>query len=183
MADLLTIALRFLHVFFAMLWVGVITFANFVLFPRLEKMEPHHRRNFFLTYGKAIFHFGEAAGIGTIVFGVILLWRIYGLGILTSGTEAGNLFLIGLLLALSVWLLGLLYFFPRIKKMTAIMEAMPAGPPPPQAAGSPPPPAVAAAIAELQALTKPLPFVGMVGWILLLAALGTMMLGVSLRLP
>jgi uncharacterized membrane protein len=164
LADLVHVAVRYLHILFGILWMGAIVMMNVVFFPKMEKMEPMARRAFMLTFGKAISRYGEASGTLTIVFGLILYTHLFGAGALVDGSAHAAVYLAALTLALVVLLLGALVLFPRMKKAMAILEGMTQpGPPPP----------------ELGRLMKPLPVVGMTAMVLVLVILGLMIVGAT----
>ncbi|HVL86715.1 MAG TPA: hypothetical protein VM681_01710 [Candidatus Thermoplasmatota archaeon] len=164
MTDAVAVVLRFAHILLGVMWLGAILFANFVLFPRLEKMQPPSRRDFFLTYTLPIYKYGEMAAAGTIVFGVLLYSYMFGIGAWVRGSTHSYLFVAALVLALVVWLLGLVVFFPKMKRARALLEA--------QTAPGPPPP-------EFQRIMASLPPISMLGMILLLTAFGIMIVAVT----
>jgi uncharacterized membrane protein len=162
LADLVYVAVRYLHILFGVLWVGAIVMMNVVFFPKMEKMDPMGRRAFMLTFGKTISTYGEVTGTLAIVFGLVLYARLFSAGSLVAGTPHGNVYLAALILAIATVLLGALVLFPRLKKAMRIMEGMTQpGPPPP----------------ELLRLMKPLPAVSKAGLVLVLVIVALMIVG------
>ena len=163
MTDLAYVAVRYLHIAFAVLWMGAIVLMNVVFFPRVERLDPAGRKAFFATFGKPIARYGELSGFLAIGFGLLLYARLFELGTLVAGTAHANLYLAAFLLAVVVLLLGALVLFPRMKRVMLLMDAAPPGPPPP----------------EVLRLMKPMPLIGMLGMVLVFVILGLMVAGMT----
>lgn len=106
--------LQGLHVFFGILWFGGSMFSNFVVIPSTNKIDASHANPFLAAYGKMADRYMHPVGALTIVFGFVLGFPLNAWAHL--GHAYGNTYLFALILALFVYLWGILMIARNIKK-------------------------------------------------------------------
>ena len=122
--DLNTVS-RWLHLFFGVLWIGLLYYLNFVQVPTMPSVPAEHRSAITGHIApKVLFFFRWAAAL-TVLTGLIIAWTgNYLVAALTFSGE-GNVNLIGagmwmaLVMAFNVWFI----IWPAQKKILGIVEA------------------------------------------------------------
>ena len=112
--TLVTMILYGLHVLFAILWVGGDMFSNFVVIPAANGIDPVHANAFLGKFGKAAERYMGPVGALTILFGILLGWKLGAWG--NIGYAYGNTYLSAMVLAIAVYLWGILMLGRNIKK-------------------------------------------------------------------
>lgn len=114
--DWLTGIIHWLHVLFAIFWFGSTLYADFVLLPAAMQMSPGAQRELGQRIGPIAERAETAAGIATIVLGVILGTIVGPIQSLTFlvGTAYGITWLVSLVLALAVFAFGLWVLTPAV---------------------------------------------------------------------
>jgi uncharacterized membrane protein len=116
---------RWLHVFFGILWIGLLYYLNFVQVPTMPKIPAEQKGAITGHIAPKVFFFFRWAALLTVVTGlVIAIVSGYGHQALTFSGE-GNVNLIGLgmwlaiIMAINVWFI----IWPAQKKILGIVEA------------------------------------------------------------
>jgi uncharacterized membrane protein len=113
------------HVFFGILWIGLLYYLNFVQVPTMPSVPAELKKGVTGYIAPKVFFFFRWAALLTVVTGLILSWvKGYGHAALTF-TGEGNVKLIGvgmwlaLIMAFNVWFI----IWPAQKKILGIVEA------------------------------------------------------------
>jgi len=118
---------RWLHVFFGILWIGLLYYLNFVQVPTMPKVPAELKKGVTGYIAPRVFFFFRYAALLTVVTGLIIAFHNgYGADALTfqgNGADGINLIGIGMWLALimafNVWFI----IWPAQKKILGIVEA------------------------------------------------------------
>ena len=116
---------RWLHLFFGVLWIGLLYYLNFVQVPTMPSIPAEMKGAITGHIAPKVFFFFRYAALLTVVTGLIIAFvKGYGHQALTlSGNENENLIGIGMWLALimafNVWFI----IWPAQKKILGIVEA------------------------------------------------------------
>lgn len=117
--------LRWLHIFFGVLWIGLLYYLNFVQVPTMPKIPAEQKGAITGFIAPKVFFFFRYAALLTVVTGLaIAMIAGYGHEALTLSGE-GNVKLIGigmwlaLIMAFNVWFI----IWPAQKKILGIVEA------------------------------------------------------------
>jgi len=114
---------RWIHVWFGILWIGLLYYFNFVQIPSMPKIPDEHKP----AIGKviaptALFYFRWAAA-GTVLFGLITagmnLYLVEALTFQTGYATIGIGMWLALIMAFNVWFI----IWPNQKKVLGIVEA------------------------------------------------------------
>jgi uncharacterized membrane protein len=111
-------AVQWLHVLGGVFWFGGSLFGNLAVFPVVLKLPEQMQRTFMLPLIERTDRIVVPVAIGTILLGVVrgtVLGRIHTLADL--GTPYGIAWLIGLLVAVGVLAVGVLYLSPSVRKL------------------------------------------------------------------
>jgi hypothetical protein len=162
---MLTIVLRFSHVFFGALWVGMMAFQTFFLMPALGEAGPDAGKVMAALARKKIPIIMPIFALITIVSGMWLLQRLGGanMGALMA-TPMGQALAWGGAVALLSFLIGIIVMRPAMMRSMKLAEALPSTPPDQRAAVA----------AEFQKLRARGVLLGRVVTIMLLFTLGAM---------
>ena len=162
---MLTIVLRFAHVFFGALWVGMMTFQVFVLMPVLAEMGPDAGKVMGGMMKRRIPVIMPIIALIAIISGMWLFQRMSGgnMGALMA-TPMGQGFALGGAIAVLALLIGIVVMRPAMMKSMRLMEGM----------ASLPPDQRAAAQAEIQKIRDRGNVLGKVVTVMLLLTLGLM---------
>lgn len=116
---------RWLHVFFGILWIGLLYYLNFVQVPTMPKIPAEQKGAITGFIAPKVFFFFRYAALLTVVTGLVIAFVAgYGHQALTL-TGEGNVNLIGigmwlaLIMAFNVWFI----IWPAQKKVLGIVEA------------------------------------------------------------
>ena len=150
MGDVVSWAIRFIHIMSGVLWVGGAFLWGMVIAPRImQKGPPAIRRPFLEAALKPISNFLMIGGVVTILSGIVLMGMLVGWSNLlatfqgTHGPPGYGIALgIGFVAALIMVIEGVFIIKPTAFKLLAAMQAMPA--PAPGAPPAPPPPEIPA---------------------------------------
>lgn len=118
---------RWLHIFFGVLWIGLLYYLNFVQVPTMPKVPAELKKGVTGYIAPNVFFFFRWAALLTVITGLIIAFHNgYGAQALTfSGTGADGTNLIGLgmwlalIMAFNVWFI----IWPAQKKILGIVEA------------------------------------------------------------
>ncbi|HEV2672430.1 MAG TPA: hypothetical protein VGU74_15155 [Gemmatimonadales bacterium] len=132
---MLTIVLRFAHVVFGALWVGMMGFQVFFLMPALSDIGPDAGKVMGALVKRKIPIFMPLFALIALVSGMWLFQRMSGgnMGALMQ-TTMGKAFGFGGLVALLAFLAGILVMRPAMLRSAKLMESLPATPPAERAA-------------------------------------------------
>ena len=116
---------RWLHVFFGILWIGLLYYLNFVQVPTMPKVPAELKKGVTGYIAPSVFFFFRWAALLTVLTGLVIAFSDhYGHAALTFSGE-GNVNLIGLgmwlaiIMFLNVWVI----IWPAQKKILGIVEA------------------------------------------------------------
>lgn len=116
---------RWLHIFFGVLWIGLLYYLNFVQVPTMPKVPAELKKGVTGYIAPNVFFFFRYAALLTVITGLVIAFVSgYGHQALTL-TGEGNVNLIGvgmwmaLIMAFNVWFL----IWPAQKKILGIVEA------------------------------------------------------------
>jgi uncharacterized membrane protein len=116
---------RWLHVFFGILWIGLLYYLNFVQVPTMPKVPAELKKGVTGYIAPQVFFFFRWGALLTVLTGLVIAFADnYGHAALTFSGE-GNVNLIGLgmwlaiIMFLNVWLV----IWPAQKKILGIVEA------------------------------------------------------------
>ncbi len=128
--PLVLTAVAFLHIVFAIAWLGGSLYFVFILGPRLRTLSPPAAIEFVARVGRTTGRYAETVSGLTIVFGLILLYLYFG----GDYTKWPLTLEIGFTLGFIAFLIGLLAIAPSIGKASGIakefMKNPAQGPPP-----------------------------------------------------
>lgn len=117
---------RWLHLFFGVLWIGLLYYFNFVQVPNMPKIADEHKPAVTKTIAPSALFFFRWAALLTVVTGLVIAFvtKDYGHRALAfSGSPNENLIGAGmwmaLLMAFNVWFI----IWPAQKKILGIVEA------------------------------------------------------------
>lgn len=162
---MLTIVLRFAHVFCGALWVGMMAFQVFFLMPALGEVGPDSGKLMGALARRRIQVIMPLFALITIVSGMWLFQRMSG-GSMAAlmATPMGKGFAWGGAIALIAFVGGMIVMRPAMMRSMKLMEGLASAPPDQRAAMQ----------AELQKLRARGTMLGKVVMVMLLAALGLM---------
>ncbi|MBK8374525.1 urate hydroxylase PuuD [Sphingorhabdus sp.] len=116
-------AIRWLHTFFGILWIGLLYYFNFVQIPTMPKIPAELKPGVSKHIAPAALFFFRWGAALTVLFGLIIAWRAGYLVQALSLAESHRLIGIGMWLALvmafNVWFI----IWPNQKKALGIVEA------------------------------------------------------------
>jgi len=126
-ADIVEDVFRWLHLFFGVLWIGLLYYLNFVQVPTMPKIPAELKKGVTGYIAPNVFFFFRYAALLTVVTGLVIAFhKGYGAQALSfSGQGADGINLIGLgmwmaiIMFLNVWLI----IWPAQKKILGIVEA------------------------------------------------------------
>src|SRR5262245_4417342 len=127
---MLTLVLRFSHVFFGALWVGMMAFQVFFLMPALADAGPDAGKVVASLTRRRIQAILPIFALITIISGMWLLQRMGGSNMpALMATRMGKGFAIGGASALLAFLLGVIVMRPVMVRSMKLAESLPAAPP------------------------------------------------------
>jgi uncharacterized membrane protein len=161
----LTIVLRFAHVFFGTIWVGMMAFQVFFLGPALAQVGPDAGKLMGALAKLRMQLIMPILALITLVSGFWLFQRMSGGNMAAlMATPMGKGFAIGGVVALLAFLFGMIAMRPMMMRSLKLMESLPSAPPDQRAAMS----------AELQQLRDRGTLFGKVVAVMLLFTLAAM---------
>lgn len=114
---------RWLHVFFGILWIGLLYYLNFVQVPNMPKIPAEQRPAITKVIAPAVLFFFRYAALLTVITGLVLAWMntyILDALIFRSGvTMIGIGMWLGLIMAFNVWFL----IWPNQQKVLGLVPA------------------------------------------------------------
>ena len=127
---MLTIALRFAHVFFGALWVGMMAFQTFFLMPALGEAGPDAGKVMGALAKKRIPLIMPIMALITIISGIWLMQRISGGNMAAlMATPMGQGFAWGGAAALIAFLIGIVVMRPAMMRSMQLAESLASAPP------------------------------------------------------
>ena len=116
---------RWLHVFFGILWIGLLYYLNFVQVPTMPKVPAELKKGVTGYIAPNVFFFFRYAALLTVITGLVIAFvNGYGHEALTlSGEGNVNLIGIGMWMAIVMFLNVWLIIWPCQKKILGIVEA------------------------------------------------------------
>ena len=132
---MLTIVLRFAHVVFAALWVGMMAFQTFFLMPAIADVGPDGGKIMGALMKRRIAIVLPVFALIAIISGMWLFQRMSGgnMGALMQ-TAMGKAFASGGAVALLAFLIGIIAVRPAMMRSAKLIESLPATPPAERAA-------------------------------------------------
>jgi len=114
-----------LHVFFGILWIGLLYYLNFVQVPTMPKIPAEQKGAITGHIAPKVFYYFRYAALFTVITGLIVAWNGGFLVSALTMSGAGKVNLIGLgmwlalIMAFNVWFI----IWPAQKKILGIIEA------------------------------------------------------------
>lgn len=118
---------RWLHLFFGVLWIGLLYYLNFVQVPTMPKVPAELKKGVTGYIAPQVFFFFRYAALLTVLTGLIIAFHNgYGAQALTfggTGADGVNLIGLGMWLAIIMFLNVWLIIWPAQKKILGLVEA------------------------------------------------------------
>lgn len=125
--DITDDVFRWLHLFFGVLWIGLLYYLNFVQVPTMPKVPAELKKGVTGYIAPNVFFFFRWAALLTVVTGLVIAFHNgYGAQALTfagQGADGTNLIGLGMWLAIIMFLNVWLIIWPAQKKILGIVEA------------------------------------------------------------
>jgi hypothetical protein len=129
--DPLVLVLRFVHVVFGALWVGMMTFGTFFLMPAVQEVGPDGGKVMAAIQRRGLMTFMPILAIGTLISGIWLYLRASaGMAAEFGRSPTGMAFGLGGLAALVAFILGVAVLRPMMMKAMALGQTAAAAPTP-----------------------------------------------------
>lgn len=118
---------RWLHLFFGVLWIGLLYYLNFVQVPTMPKVPAELKKGVTGYIAPNVFFFFRWAALFTVLTGLVIAFHNgYGAQALTfggAGADGINLIGLGMWMAIIMFLNVWLIIWPAQKKILGIVEA------------------------------------------------------------
>jgi len=118
---------RWLHLFFGVLWIGLLYYLNFVQVPTMPKVPAELKKGVTGYIAPNVFFFFRWAALFTVITGLVIAFHNgYGAKALTfggDGADGVNLIGLGMWMAIIMFLNVWLIIWPAQKKILGIVEA------------------------------------------------------------
>jgi uncharacterized membrane protein len=125
--DITDDVFRWLHLFFGVLWIGLLYYLNFVQVPTMPKVPAELKKGVTGYIAPSVFFFFRWAALLTVLTGLVIAFHNgYGADALTfrgRGADGTNLIGLGMWLAIIMFLNVWLIIWPAQKKILGIVEA------------------------------------------------------------
>ena len=125
--DITDDVFRWLHLFFGVLWIGLLYYLNFVQVPTMPKVPAELKKGVTGYIAPNVFFFFRWAALLTVLTGLTIAFHNgYGAQALTfggNGADGVNLIGLGMWLAIIMFLNVWLIIWPAQKKILGIVEA------------------------------------------------------------
>lgn len=133
MADPVVVTtFAFLHIVFAIAWLGVSFYLTFILGPKLRTLSPPAAMEFLAKVGTSTSRYAATVGGLTILFGLVLLYVVFG----GDYTRWPLTMEVGFSTGFVAFLVGLVFTAPSLQKAAKIakefLKSPQQGPPPPE---------------------------------------------------
>jgi uncharacterized membrane protein len=121
---------RYIHVFFGILWIGLLYYFNFVQTPSMPKIPDDQKPAVTKVIAPTALFWFRWAALSTVIFGLILAYmngyliEALSLGSIGGGAKATAIGLgmwLGLIMAYNVWMI----IWPNQQKILGLVEATP----------------------------------------------------------
>jgi hypothetical protein len=123
--DPLVIVLRFVHVVFGALWVGMMAFSTFFLMPAIEEAGPDGGKVMGAIQRRGLMTVMPVLAIGALVSGIWLYLRIAaGMHAEFARSPVGMAFGLGGLAAIVAWVLGMAVLRPAMMKAMTLGQSL-----------------------------------------------------------
>ncbi len=123
--DPLVIVLRFVHVVFGAIWVGMVVFATFFLMPAVQEAGPDGGKVMAAVQRRGLMTVMPLLALGALISGIWLYLRAAaGMHAEFARTPVGMAFGLGGLAAILAWLLGVVVLRPAMMKAMALGQSL-----------------------------------------------------------
>lgn len=123
MADLVGIVLRFLHIVFAVFWIGAVSYTVFVVRSAMQRVGMPARKETMRQLIPVAIHFVPMSAVMTIVLGAFLYLVMGGFSIdILLGTRWGQILFVALVLALATFTFGMTVVIGAAKRILGHLE-------------------------------------------------------------
>jgi hypothetical protein len=123
--DPLVIVLRFVHVVFGALWVGMMAFTTFYLMPAVQETGPEGGKVMAAVQRRGIMTVMPILAIGALISGIWLYLRAAaGMPAEFGRSPVGMAFGLGGLAAIVAWILGIAVLRPSMMKAMALGQSL-----------------------------------------------------------
>lgn len=123
MADVLTLVLRYLHIVFAVFWIGAVAYTVFVVRTAMGRVAMPARKETMRQLVPVAIHYVPMSAVLTIVLGALLYLVLgsFDLDVLL-GTRWGGILFAGLVLAVATFAFGMTVVIGAAKKVLGHLE-------------------------------------------------------------
>lgn len=123
--DPLVIVLRFVHVVFGAIWVGMVVFATFFMMPAVQEVGPDGGKVMAAIQRRGLMTVMPLLALGALISGVWLYIRAAaGMHAEFARSPVGMAFGLGGLAAIVAWLLGVAVLRPSMMKAMALGQSL-----------------------------------------------------------
>jgi hypothetical protein len=123
--DPLVIVLRFVHVVFGALWVGMMFFSNFFLMPAIQEVGPEGGKVMAAVQRRGLMTVMPILAIGALISGIWLYIRAgAGMPAEFGRSPVGMAYGLGGLAAFVAWVLGMAILRPSMLKAMALGQSL-----------------------------------------------------------
>jgi uncharacterized membrane protein len=123
--DPLVIILRFIHVVFGAIWVGMVVFTTFFLMPAIQEVGPDGGKVMGAIQKRGLMTFIPILALGALISGIWLYIRdAAGMHAEFARSPVGMAFGVGGLAAIAAWLLGVIVLRPSMLKAMSLAQSL-----------------------------------------------------------
>jgi hypothetical protein len=123
--DLLVIVLRFVHVVFGAIWVGMVVFATFFLMPAIQEVGPDGGKVMAAVQRRGLMTVMPLLALGALISGIWLYLRAgAGMPAEFGRSPVGMAFGLGGVAAIVAWVLGVAVLRPSMMKAMALAQSL-----------------------------------------------------------
>ena len=123
--DPLVIVLRFVHVVFGAIWVGMVVFATFFLMPAIQEVGPDGGKVMAAVQRRGLMTVMPILALGALISGIWLYLRAgAGMPAQFGRSPVGMAYGLGGLAAIVAWVLGVAVLRPSMMKAMALGQSL-----------------------------------------------------------
>jgi uncharacterized membrane protein len=121
---LLTAILAWLHIISAISWLGGGIMFGVIIAPMLSKFSPPAAGEFLVRVGPRVGRFFQVFAGTTILFGLLLLYNVGGIGLLTFSNTYGIELTVGVIFALAAFVVSEFFSVPPLLRAVRLVKEM-----------------------------------------------------------
>jgi hypothetical protein len=123
--DLLVIVLRFVHVVFGAIWVGMVVFATFFMMPAVQEAGPDGAKVMAAVQRRGLMTVMPLLALGALISGIWLYVRAgAGMPAEFGRSPVGMMYGLGGLAGILAWVLGVAVLRPSMMKAMALGQSL-----------------------------------------------------------